>query len=478
MKKGLGLCVLLFFVCVSCSVIKVNADENNNTYGNDNYTITVSSVVSMTDSQKSGSIDIKYNLNSYVNVDVEITSEHDHKLVCGNQSIPYSLTDSNIILSSAKSEEKNSAYSIGVQVLEDATVSGTYTDILTFTMTDKSYFEEAAKHKLSFDLNADDDPSVVISTTEKNVTEGAAYGLLPAPTRDGYQFDGWYTEAIDGNKIEDSTIMGERDTTVYAHWTPNELIIIYHNDGAEYIEWDGIDEDVTGQDYTKSSVEKYGEKFTNGISGLYDSWRWKKEGRKAIGGGWKIGKEGTKVYSHSRGFEKAENCADFLGVLEEFKKGKVTVDLYPIWPDTTYTVKYDGNGSTSGSTASSVHTYEVSKALTLNRYVRDGYEFNGWNTAKDGTGMHYADGASVINLTPANGATVTLYAQWKEISVENDSQNEDFSYSIINDELDDNVSDDVDIVDSDDVFEETDLNTIVETSDVEVPVTSDEETVD
>lgn len=78
----------------------------------------------------------------------------------------------------------------------------------------------------------------------------------------------------------------------------------------------------------------------------------------------------------------------------------------------TYTVKYDGNGNTGGSTASSSHTYNTSKALTSNGFTKIGYSFNGWNTKADGSGTSYSDGASVTNLTATDGATVTLYAQW------------------------------------------------------------------
>ena len=41
----------------------------------------------------------------------------------------------------------------------------------------------------------------------------------PVPIRDGYTFDGWYTEAVGGDKLSlDSSYA--RDTTIYAHWTP------------------------------------------------------------------------------------------------------------------------------------------------------------------------------------------------------------------------------------------------------------------
>ena len=41
---------------------------------------------------------------------------------------------------------------------------------------------------------------------------------LPDATRDGYDFDGWYTAADGGDKITTSTVF-ENDATVYAHWS-------------------------------------------------------------------------------------------------------------------------------------------------------------------------------------------------------------------------------------------------------------------
>jgi uncharacterized repeat protein (TIGR02543 family) len=78
----------------------------------------------------------------------------------------------------------------------------------------------------------------------------------------------------------------------------------------------------------------------------------------------------------------------------------------------TYTVAYNGNGNTGGSTASSSHTYDSAKALTANGFTRTGYTFAGWNTKADGTGTGYSNQQSVTNLTSTNGGTVTLYAQW------------------------------------------------------------------
>lgn len=54
------------------------------------------------------------------------------------------------------------------------------------------------------------------------------------------------------------------------------------------------------------------------------------------------------------------------------------------------------------------------KNLNLNTYYRQGYEFTGWNTKKDGSGTYYADGAEIFNLSMTENDSVILYAQWKK----------------------------------------------------------------
>ena len=78
----------------------------------------------------------------------------------------------------------------------------------------------------------------------------------------------------------------------------------------------------------------------------------------------------------------------------------------------TYTIAFNGNGATSGSTASMSMVYGTAKNLTANGFKRTGYKFTGWNTKANGSGTKYSDKQSVNNLTSTNGATVTLYAQW------------------------------------------------------------------
>lgn len=88
------------------------------------------------------------------------------------------------------------------------------------------------------------------------------------------------------------------------------------------------------------------------------------------------------------------------------------VNLYARWTPNTYTIKYNGNGATSGSVSNSTHTYDTAKNLNENKYVRTGHTFIGWNTKADGSGITYTNRKSVKNLTTENDATINLYAIW------------------------------------------------------------------
>ena len=96
------------------------------------------------------------------------------------------------------------------------------------------------------------------------------------------------------------------------------------------------------------------------------------------------------------------------------KKGYVDKNLYAQWTANKYTIKFNGNGATSGSTKKISTKYGKKVTLTKNGFKRTGYTFVGWNTKKDGSGKTYKNKASVKNLTAKNNGTVTLYAQWKK----------------------------------------------------------------
>lgn len=55
------------------------------------------------------------------------------------------------------------------------------------------------------------------------------YGTLPTPCCTGYTFDGWYTEAAGGEKVDAATTyMDVNEKTIYAHWTALNNTINYN----------------------------------------------------------------------------------------------------------------------------------------------------------------------------------------------------------------------------------------------------------
>ncbi len=82
-----------------------------------------------------------------------------------------------------------------------------------------------------------------------------------------------------------------------------------------------------------------------------------------------------------------------------------------------YIIAFDKNADDATGTMTSLDAvYDADATLAACAFSRKGYTFAGWNTKADGTGNAYADAATVKNLTIENGATVTLYAQWKQIT--------------------------------------------------------------
>jgi len=62
-----------------------------------------------------------------------------------------------------------------------------------------------------------------VDVTEKTVKSGEAYGDLPTPVRDGYEFKGWFTASLGGSAVTADTVVGR----TYTHWL--------------YAQWEGVD---------------------------------------------------------------------------------------------------------------------------------------------------------------------------------------------------------------------------------------------
>lgn len=81
----------------------------------------------------------------------------------------------------------------------------------------------------------------------------------------------------------------------------------------------------------------------------------------------------------------------------------------------TFSVTYNGNGSTSGSVPTDSNAYASGATVTVlgntGSLAKTGSTFNGWNTATDGSGTTYQSGN-----TFTISANTTLYARWATLT--------------------------------------------------------------
>lgn len=181
--------------------------------------------------------------------------------------------------------------------------------------------------------------------------------------------------------------------------------IIAHVDGESILYCD-VDDSMEGTDYeslftmtASGSKTDYPDRIKAGSNNLYvNEIAPEKTGYKFLG--WNTKEDGSGDMYQAGDLYNSTCAGDKL-------------TLYAQWQAITYTINYDGNKATGGSTASSTHTYDVAKKLTKNGYERTDYHFVGWNTKANGKGDSFEDEESVKNLTVKDGEVITLYAQWK-----------------------------------------------------------------
>ena len=70
--------------------------------------------------------------------------------------------------------------------------------------------------KVTLDVNGE---GAKCSKKSITVKKNSTYGVLPTPTRSGYDFDGWYTAKEKGSKVTAKTkVTSSKAHTLYAHW--------------------------------------------------------------------------------------------------------------------------------------------------------------------------------------------------------------------------------------------------------------------
>ncbi len=217
--------------------------------------------------------------------------------------------------------------------------------------------------KVKFDANGG---SLRWGNSTKRVRYGKTYGYLPTPTRDGYDFEGWYTEAKDGVEIVSTdTVDFTSDVTLYAHWSVVTYQVKFDANGGE------VDVEFLDVAYN----DTYGELPVPTRDGYeFDGWYTSKSGKK------EVTEKDTFTY-------------------------KRDITLYAHWVAPTFEVKFDANGGDMRIDSKKVNSGEKYGYLATPQ--REGYKFEGWYT--DPKGGYEITSKDIVDLD----GDITLYAHWE-----------------------------------------------------------------
>ena len=241
----------------------------------------------------------------------------------------------------------------------------------------------ALQYKVEFDSNGGSS-----SITSKDVIYDSKYGDLPIPSRPGYTFTGWYTEG--GTQItSDSTFNIIGGTKLYAHWTPNTYIVTFNANGGN----------VSPSSKNVTFDSEYGTLPTPTRTGY-----------RFIG--W---------YTDASGGTQITNSSKYTTV------GNSTI--YAHWAANTYTINYNLNGGTHGS--SHPTTVNIDSTFTVSNPTQSGWTFTGWEITGMDTTTHTYGGSTTtgtsISSTKAtsfknlriSAGTVTFTAHWSKTETKN-----------------------------------------------------------
>ena len=292
---------------------------------------------------------------------------------------------------------------VGVEVLKDLTLHAKW---------------KGDQYTVTLNVNGGD---ALSGDPTRSVTYGQPYGELPAPTRTGYTFAGWYTEKTGGTKVEtDTVVQAVEDHELFAHWTANTYnVTLNPMDGQ--LEGDPTRTVTYGQPYgTLPKPTRTGYNFVGWFTAKEDSGKKvdantlvETAGEHTLYARWT---EGTVTYtvkhlwqnvaddqytvhetetpSGTTGQQTAAEAKTYEGFCpaKEFAQTTIAADGTTVieikYDRLTYTVKWM-NGETLLKTDTGVK-YGAKPTRPNENPTKPGtettvYEFAGWNTAEDGS---------------------------------------------------------------------------------------------
>lgn len=120
--------------------------------------------------------------------------------------------------------------------------------------TELAYYYDRVVYTINWNASAN---GGACATTSTDVRHGANIAL-PAATKAGHIFDGWYTKAEGGNKISEEATILQNYGTLYAQFVPTYTIIWNDENGNELSREEKlIGESLTPPDYSKTNTAEW-----------------------------------------------------------------------------------------------------------------------------------------------------------------------------------------------------------------------------
>lgn len=342
-----------------CGVHIANAQTNIDS----GYTVLITSEVTIDKENGKGSFSVSGKMDAQTELDVTTTSQNNYKLKCGSQFVDYTLDKQSFHIDNIKSANPksfNEDFNITL-ANTNTNYSGPYEDRLIFNIQCHKYTYELDMNSILDGVRecerhnygtADVYINGVLkakntSNFEAILNYGDTYEFKNIKATDGHHFVGINSCAntsIKGRIGADTNYLETRRDNpynlvapIYFEFNTNKLTINYHADGAQTWKTANINNaseiDVTDKDIMETETLKYDELYSEDAE--YQHFcsvsRIKRDGYTAKSNTWKVGQKGSLEVLDYKTLQRAQDVAEYCGVLNQFKKNDLTINLFPIW---------------------------------------------------------------------------------------------------------------------------------------------------
>ena len=243
-------------------------------------------------------------------------------------------------------------------------------------------YSTPVEYTISFYLNDGVNTGVYSTIT---TTDSYGYHVLASlpvqPTRDGYDFAGWFTETSGGTKIELLITNFYGDCPVYAQWTSQQVPVTGYT----------VTFDANGGTLTGDATMTTDANGNLGSLPSAPSWE---------------GYTFTGWFDAAIGGNEITTGTSFTANATVYAQWTANGDTPT--PGASYTITFDANGGTLAEGVVNTRTTGTDGKLAgvVSAPVMDGYTFVGWFTA--------TNGGEQVTTSYVFTADATVYAQWTQ----------------------------------------------------------------